>query len=229
MLNNVSSKPYGENSGSGSGTGAVVSSVPMNSGTNWSISNIGTGVGSLNLAGQFFNVDIPTGAVNPSGSSAVYDLSASLVTDFTLRTIEVVGRIKSVSGVNASSRIELFLAGDTGAAPVVILSVWGDGSVETGWTNTAGLFTSFGWSGAGTVPLDGTGWIRLSISGSVASYYWAAGASQPKKWRILQSRPLTCAINGENPITTLIVGGLHLAVPGTDINIQMSDVSVITV
>lgn len=227
MQNNLSWKLPSEATTS-SGDNGKTSTIPLNTTTNWTIIDTGTSVGTINTGSMYFNCAIPTGAVNPSGSRAVYDLAASIVPDFTLTSLEVVCRVKAATNVDVNSRIECFLSGAAGAAPTVIISVWGNGSIETGWNSSSG-FTSFGWSAAGTFPFAGNSWLRVMLSGGVANFFWGTGVTRPTQWQMIQSRPLPTALAGENPITTVVVGGLHLAVPASDVNIQMSDITITTV
>jgi hypothetical protein len=204
--------------------------VPLDTTTGWTSSAVGTGTASIETASNLVRFVAPSGGSPPLGGQSYYNLSSSLISDFSYNSLEVVSRIKTATNVDVNSRIVMVLRQASAAFPDLALIVWGDGSVETGWTNASSGFTSFSWSAPATLGLLGNDWLKIRISGSIFTAYYGTGATLPTDWQTLTSRTLTFRLIGEGTFKNVGFQGLHLtSAPASNVTIEFDNVTVKTI
>jgi hypothetical protein len=161
-----------------------------------------------------------------SGGEGFYDLT-QVINPYYSPNIEVGAQLSLYQNGDADSRATIQLRSASAGAPYFILSVWGNGVLESGWTDGAGVFTSYGWSSASLVPTNGTAWLRLRCRGSVFEAGWAIGSPgdpRPNTFNVLSSKVNAFRLQGEAPFTNVGFSGTQIVSSASNIRVQFSNI-----
>lgn len=180
--------------------------VPLNSASGWTVtSQSGTGAGSIQTATQRARTTVMTGTLGWAENTR--DITEDLPT-LDGSSCEIIARLATLTNGDANTRAQIAIQ-----YPIVGVVfgalVYGDGTFEKGFLSSTGSYTSGGTTSAGVVPLDGTGWVRLRVRGSLYEAFYGTGttAALPSQWTALGSTNATFAADGDLVPTEFTAGG----------------------
>lgn len=182
--------------------------VPLDSSSGWTQSVSGTAAASIDTANKTALLTVQTSAIGEGSNRRML----SLIGDVDSSRIEVVARFSITNG-DVNSRASLVLASSTTPDNFVVMA-WGDGTVERGALISNSWFSA-GYSTAGAVPTDGTGWLRMRIDGTQLQFAYGAGTTttEPTRWNIINNANFSFPSTGHIQFDRLDVGGGHYTTP----------------
>lgn len=199
--------------------------VPLNNGSGWTVtSQSGTGAGSIQTATQRARTTVTTGTLGWAENTR--DITEDLPT-LDGSSCEIVARLATLTNGDANTRAQIVIQYPAVGVVFGVLA-YGDGTFEKGFLSSAGVYTSGGTTSTGVVPLDGTGWVRLRVRGSLYEGFYGAGTTStpPTQWTALGSTNASFATDGDLVPTEFTAGGGQITTgPTGNLTIEWANIS----
>ncbi|MBP9706770.1 MAG: hypothetical protein KBD78_03950 [Oligoflexales bacterium] len=208
-------------------SGGGETNIPLFSTDNWTLTNIAGGTASINTGSEFFDVTVPASAAINSGGEAAYNLSGEYFSPYDCVNLEVGAQLSLFQNCDSNSRAVLSLRTASSGWPSFSIIAWGDGTLETGWTNGSGSFSSYGFTTPALVPTDGRLWLRLRCRGSMFEAGWAIGTMgdpRPNNFTVLSNRVNAFRDQGEPPFTNLHLFGVQITSIASEMKVQFQNI-----
>lgn len=133
-------------------------------------------VGTAVIGGGLITLSAGAGSLDPGRASAsrspIATVPSGLETVVDLSAWDAVIRVASLTG-NSETFVGLYARQD--GSDELRLWATGVGGVGCGYVGTP--WTAFGSVGAGSLPLDGTGWLKLTVRGPVVTCWFGTGTT----------------------------------------------------
>lgn len=200
--------------------------IPLSTSSGWTVtSQSGTGAGSIITGTQRARTTVTSGTLGWAENTR--SITQDLPT-LDGSNCELIAQLVTFTNADVNSRAQIVIQYPV-TGIVFGITIYGDGTFETGFLSSAGLYTAGTSSAAGTLPLDGTGWVKLRVRGGLYEglYGVSAGSTPPTQWYTTGSSTAAISVDGDLVPTEFTAGGGQLTTgPVGNLTIEWANLSV---
>lgn len=196
-----------------------VYSMPFDTTSGWTISAAGTGTATINTISKYAQMTMPANGDRGYLSYLISNLNPNLDSS----NMELIVRF-SVENGDTYTRAAILISSTT-STDAYQVNIWGDGTFERG------AYVGNVWNAEYTAPaavaLDGTGWARIRIRGSLLETAYGTGtiSMPPSRWKIMTTYPQSLSNNGLSQFDNIRLVGEQNGVPSATVVVKIYSVN----